>query len=88
MDSENKMILASRERSLLGEDIRYILFARDGERVTFCVTVEYGDDSETIPLGTSLAEATEIFCTLAEGNVTPCTLADVVADLLYLSAIC
>ncbi len=86
MDSENEMILARKEKSLLGEDIRYILSVRDGTSVIFYVTVEYRKDRETLPLGTSFDEATEIFCALSKGTVTPCTMADVVADLQFLRA--
>lgn len=84
MKSKNEILLAQTEKTLLGEDIRYMLFARNGKAVIFCVTIEYMNDRETLPIGSSLGEATEIFSALSEGAVTPCTLADVVADLQFL----
>lgn len=83
MDLESKMILDRREKTLLGEDIKYILFARDEKTAIFFVTVEFRGICETNRLGVSLEEAMKIFNALTDGSVTPCTLADVVADLQY-----
>ena len=88
MTSESKMILDRRTRPLFGEDVTYILFARDDGNVTFHVTVEYRGDSETHTLGTSFLEAAKIFDAIEQGLVTPCAVADVIDDLQYLSATC
>ena len=83
MRFENKIILARRERSLLGEDIRYVLYAVAERKTRFFVTVEFGGESLTVAVGTDVSEANEIFGALARGRVTPCSAADVVADLQY-----
>ena len=87
MTSESKMILGRRTKSLFGENVTYVLFARDDGDVTFHVTVEYRGDSETHTLGTSFFEAAEIFSVVIAGTVTPCSLAAVVEDLQYLHAV-
>lgn len=88
MTSESKMILGRRTKSLFGENVTYVLFARDDGDVTFHVTVEYRGDSETHTLGTSFLEAAKIFDAIEQGLVTPCAVADVIDDLQYLSATC
>ena len=83
MDSESKMILARREKTLLGEEIKYVLFAESERTTVFFVTAEFRGTCETNRLGASLEEAMKIFNAYPDGNVTPCTIADVVADLQY-----
>ena len=73
--------------SLLGEDIRYVLSVQAEKKACFFVTVEYRGESVSVSVGTDVSEANKIFDVLVLGNVTPCTVADVVADLLYSFAI-
>lgn len=87
MESDSKMILACREKSLLGEDVRYILFAAEKNGISFYVTVEYSGDSVTIYLGSSINESVQIFNALCDGTVTPCTATDVVSDMQYSDAL-
>lgn len=81
METENEILLARKERAILGKEIRYILLARGGGTTSFLVTVEYCGEAKTCSLGSSFSGAAEIFRALEEGLVTPCTLAEVVVDL-------
>ena len=64
--------------------VNYRLWAStDTLHPDFCVTVSTDQDECTAPLGTDLLWATEIFRILSQGLVTPCTLFDVLKDLLF-----
>lgn len=68
------------ERSLLiaGQEARYYLLERAPQYFVACV---YGEEHSLCPLGHSLSRAIGIMEALIKGEVTPCTMADVIGDL-------
>ena len=63
--------------------IRYrLLSVRRGDTATFFLHVRYKNETTTLPIHAATREqAAEIYASVVRGQVTPCTLSDVLEDL-------
>ena len=73
-----RQILDEREIIVCGRPLRYCLF--QSER-GYGIEVRYAGDDATAFAGTDLLGAVSAYDKIVRGAVTPCTLADVLADL-------
>ena len=64
--------------TLCGHPLCHRLLA-DGQG--YSIEVRLGDESAKVPAGADLLFAATAYTAIARGAVTPCTLADVMADL-------
>ena len=57
------------------------LLATESEPAAFLIEIEFDEARRRVLLGEGFARAALIFEALVKGRVTPCTLADIIADL-------
>ncbi len=81
--TEETKTIDERERSVCGHALRYRLL-RDARG--YYIEAGYRGESAVRFAGADFLLATSVYGKIVRGTVTPCTLADVVSDLLAVSA--
>ena len=67
--------------------MRYRLIDAEGEAARFRVVAANGAECEEIAVGNNICFAADCYRAVRDGKVTPCTLGEVVGDLLEESVI-
>ena len=80
---EKEQVLDAYATDLCGRPLRYRLLRNERGYV---IEARYGDDSAAVFAGNDLFGAASAYRKIVRGAVTPCTLADVLADLLAAAA--
>ena len=81
----DRLVLSERYNTVAGKRYRYRLYAgADSDNSTqFYMTGSGGGEYSEGCIPTDLTQATEILGAIANGGVTPCTLNEVLSDLLF-----
>lgn len=81
----NHLVLSERYNTVAGKRYRYRLFAAasSDNATQFYMTVSGGGEYSEGYIPTDLTQATEILGAITNGGVTPCTLNEVLSDLLF-----
>ncbi len=79
-----EMLILAEEQVLFGGlSIMYRFFAcGQGSQVQFGIRVELGDEVSEHSLGNRLLRALELYQRIKGGAVTPCSLPEVIADIV------
>ena len=76
--TEQERLIEECGATLCGRPLCHRLLA-DGQG--YSIEVRFGEERATVPAGADLLFAATAYTAIARGAVTPCTLADVMADL-------